>query len=703
VTPELKVRTEPRGKTARQVLDELLAPHGLEARDGPAGVIKIVRADAAPTRPKERRPDNPGQTNGRAGDDTGRVPPALKGHTEHVTVTRPRPYRHDRGVASEITLDSRDLAQWRGGLSDDPLRTVHTLPRVSVPDDFHAEFTVRGSPPRHVGVVVDGVATPWLQHTTYARGATGSLTMLSSEVLDDATLRAGAYPHRFGDRIGAELDITLREGSRDRFALRGSIGGMNGTVLAEGPLGRSGERARGSWLAAIRQSYLEWPAIRAPSTRTAFGFSDGVAKLVYDVRSNHRVNVTLLGGTSNVDGEETGSIAPGDGMNRTLLANVVWRSTFGSSTVLTERVALVKHSFLNKEASGADGSRGTNDDVVLSADLSRPMFHGLLEAGARVGRSASTLTMPESVDASSRRRSGYAHFAWAASPSLTLSPGVRVTDSTLLRRPAVTSWILAGYAVGPRWTVNVSAGVARQPPELQQLLIAGDSAIEITDDRRSRPERATHVDVAVEHRIGPAVRWQATIFSRAEADIARDRDPYPRAVSDSGLSGSARGIELLVQRQSASGLSGWAAYSYGRTRYRDEDRQETFWADFDQRHVLNLSGAYRFSDRTSAAATFRVASGLPIPAYLEVRNGSLVAGAWRNRVRLPPYGRLDARVNRSFESFGRHATIFVEAVNVLNRTNLGVAHGSIQPTGEAVGFTDRLMPRRVSAGLIVTF
>ena len=151
---------------------------------------------------------------------------------------------------------------------------------------------MRGSPYRHVDVVVDGVATPWLQHTAYGRGATGSLTMLTNQVLEEVTLRVGAYPHRFSDRLGAELEMTLREGSREQFELRGGIGGTNATIVGEGPLGRSGGRARGSWLVAARQSYLEWPVARAESGRTAFGFSDGLAKVVYDVSRGQQVGFT---------------------------------------------------------------------------------------------------------------------------------------------------------------------------------------------------------------------------------------------------------------------------------------------------------------------------------------------------------------------------------------------------------------------------
>ena len=252
-------------------------------------------------------------------------------------------------------------------------------------------------------------------------------------------------------------------------------------------------------------------------------------------------------------------------------------------------------------------------------------------------------------------------------------------------------------------------GISQQLPELHQVRgVSGSTEL--------GPERARLTDVAIEHRVGKTLRWQATLFNREEADILREPDIHPRLVdtviSDppdpgryrNGLSGSSRGIELLVNRQSTTGLAGWAAYSYARTTYTDADRDETFWADFDQRHTLNIFGVYRFSTRTSVGATFRAGSNFPIPAYLRKSNGRLFVASERSQVRLPPYARLDVRADRSFESFGRHLTLFVEVANVLNRANVSVARGSIRPsTGEAIGFTDRLLPRRISVGLLVEF
>ena len=82
------------------------------------------------------------------------------------------------------------------------------------------------------------------------------------------------------------------------------------------------------------------------------------------------------------------------------------------------------------------------------------------------------------------------------------------------------------------------------------------------------------------------------------------------------------------------------------------------------------------------------------------RDGGLFVGERRNAIRLPPYARLDARVQRTLVSSRGRLTVFTEVLNVLNRWNEGAADGSIQPlTSEAVGISRRSLSRRASIGI----
>jgi hypothetical protein len=541
--------------------------------------------------------------------------------------------------------------------------------------------------------------------------------MMSGLVVESATLRTGAYPRRHDDRLGAELDVSLREGSRSEFGIRGAVGGAHAVLAAEGPLGGADATgfARGSWLLSARQSFLEWPPERSSSSRTPFGFSDGLARIVFDVKPTQQFTLTAMGGVSSVDGEEDDlpSSELGDGATEASVLSVAWRSTVRPAFVVTQQASVVTQRYWNDAPTGEKSDGGGNQALAYRAAVSRPTVGGLLEAGALIERITTKQTFrgleAGLVAGSSWRRSAFAHFSWAASPSVTVSPGVRLTWSTLLRRPVASRWVLSRWAFWPGWSVIASAGASRQPPELAYIL--GHDYV-----RELRPERAAHVEVGLDRQLAAGVRFQVTLFQRSEADLIQSPDVYTSLTDDgfavhpsagayaNALRGSSRGLELLVTRRSPRGLSGWASYAYGRTQYTDTTSGETFWADFDQRHTFNLFARHRFSTRTGVGATFRAGSNFPIPGYLAERSGHLVAGMARNQVRLPLYARLDVRADHQVTYFGRTFTLFVEALNALNRANVGAVRGSIEPaTGEALGFKDRLLPRRVSAGVVFEF
>jgi hypothetical protein len=94
-------------------------------------------------------------------------------------------------------------------------------------------------------------------------------------------------------------------------------------------------------------------------------------------------------------------------------------------------------------------------------------------------------------------------------------------------------------------------------------------------------------------------------------------------------------------------------------------------------------------------------SNMPVRGYFQ-ETGALnteglpvfVAGPYRNAARLPAYARLDLRANHAFNFSTRRLTLFVELINVLNRTNAGSAGGR---------GVEKLLPFIPAAGFLVEF
>ena len=62
VRPDMIVSEEPRGRQGPEILDELLAPHGLRSSPGPSGARLVVKAPAPKTAPGGKAEKKPPQT-----------------------------------------------------------------------------------------------------------------------------------------------------------------------------------------------------------------------------------------------------------------------------------------------------------------------------------------------------------------------------------------------------------------------------------------------------------------------------------------------------------------------------------------------------------------------------------------------------------------------------------------------------------------
>jgi hypothetical protein len=302
---------------------------------------------------------------------------------------------------------------------------------------------------------------------------------------------------------------------------------------------------------------------------------------------------------------------------------------------------------------------------------------------------------------------------------VTLSPGARVDRRSISGAPMARFRVTADDTFSPWLQGQVSlpwglsfrggTGIYQQFPGLEQAMgeLAAPSAF---------PLRAVHYDAGVEQRLGASIRWQVAVYYRDEDRFYHRPQLEPRLVNnvvypgsktapfEQTLSGSARGVEVLFQRKSARGVSGWISYAYGHNRYTDIARGHSFDGDNDQRHAFNIYGFYRLSDRFSLSAKARAGSNTPAPGYFAETTGDYMLSTRRNEVRLPTYSRVDLRANRTFNWSGRRLTLFAEVINVLNRDNVRFIPPLISSrTGRVFDMFEQMVPILPSIGVLFEF
>jgi outer membrane cobalamin receptor len=643
-------------------------------------------------------------------------------YTESVTVTADRFRPAEPAVAAQQVLGSADIQNLRGVLADDPLRAVQVLPGVATGDDLRSEFSVRGSQFSHMNVTVEGFSTPFLLHTVRAvedSSASGSVAMINSDVLEDLTLLNGGYAQRYGDRTGAEVDFRLREGSRERRLARVAVSGTSASLVLEGPIG--GVR-RGSWLLSARQSYLDLllDHLYEEGEGVNFGFSDVQAKFVFDVTPAQHAELTLIAGRSKVE-ERRQDLDPSDfftGRNASGIAVGTWRYTRPRS-ILTGRFLASLNRFTNQATDFTILDDGHDVQGAGRLDASITAAAGLqIDAGAQAewtdeARLRQRFTqgryrVVNDFGGRATRTGGFAQLRWTAGP-LTLVPGARADHWGLTGETTASPWLQGDWKLAPSMSIRGGAGVYRQYPDFDQVI--GDLG-----QPDARAQRATQFDLGFEQRLGPSMRWQVTLYDREEEGFFRRPGAETRLVLGrvvrgstsapyrASLDGYARGVELLVQRKSTSGISGWFSYSFGRNRFSDRLTRESYWGDLDQRHTLNLYVFYRISDRTSVSAKLRAGSNVPAPGYYTQMGDDYFVSSSRNDVRLPIYSRVDLRGNRTFNWSRKRLTLFGEIMNVLNRDNVRFNPPGVNTsTGRVSGLFETMIPIVPSAGILIEF
>lgn len=303
VRPGMRVEADPVAVEPRGVLEEILAPHGLLAEQGPAGVLVVVAADAA----GERTPAIEGSVRGPAGEAVpGGATVRVLGHDVEVPVRsdgtysifglkpgahsleaaapgyleqridgvrvsageprtvvfqlNPRPSLHEEIVVrpsrlsllheqpdSSLSLGREEIANLPH-LGGDLFRAASLLPGVTS-NDVSAGFSIHGGRRDEVRIVLDGQE---LYDPYHLKDYDGALSIVSARSLASATLSTGSYPVTHGDRMSGVLELRTAEPATGHRTVLG-LSVLDALASSSGRF--AGER--GAWLVDLRRGSLD--------------------------------------------------------------------------------------------------------------------------------------------------------------------------------------------------------------------------------------------------------------------------------------------------------------------------------------------------------------------------------------------------------------------------------------------------------------
>ncbi len=347
VRPEMQVEAAPTATSKRQILDQLLAPHGLAVELSPAGTLVVIKQPLPTTgsltgQVWERRsrhplagvqvllPSTPFATvsDGDGHFELGELPAdehllelrraGFVVEQRQITVVAgqalelavglvPAPLALGEIIVTPSTISllrtdplpqlalERDEIAALPHLGDDLFRALDLLPGVSG-NELTAQFNIRGGRADEVLVILDQLE---LYEPYHLPDFSNALSLIAPPVIGEMDLILGGFPAQFGDRMGGVLDMRTTEPAADRH---GQFGLGIISVLASNS-GRFAQQ-RGSWFTVGRLGSLELLSdFLSEDEQPHFG--DGFGKLEYQLVDTQRLGLRVLHGEDSLQFQVT--------------------------------------------------------------------------------------------------------------------------------------------------------------------------------------------------------------------------------------------------------------------------------------------------------------------------------------------------------------------------------------------------------------
>jgi hypothetical protein len=386
VRDDMQVTAQPRRVWPREILDELLAPHGLGSESGPGGVLLVVKAPArgvvtglvqnarnsfplTGARVRIPRAESAAETLTDGRFHVAAVPVGT--HTVKVTLPGYFPARLDKvavradrvtelrirlepiaAISEEVVVHAADAARnaperrdrlepdetgASAGPGHDALRPISRIPGVAGSDES-ARFHVRGGSDDELLILLDGLELYEAYHLQDRRGL---LSIIDSRTVGTVDFLGGAFPAEYGDRMSGVVDIrsmAIGESSEAGIGLSTQDAHLSTKdAFADG---------RGRWLIAARRGYPDTvlDALGADPTYDP-RYYDVFGKVVYETDERSRVSLNLMTAHDDLEGSASAVIGarevPAEFRSEYrsnyawLTLSRLWRPNLYSATVLS--------------------------------------------------------------------------------------------------------------------------------------------------------------------------------------------------------------------------------------------------------------------------------------------------------------------------------------------------------------------------------
>lgn len=624
---------------------------------------------------------------------------------------------------SVITLPVKQVKNIPALLGEkDVFKALQLMPGVQKGNEGSSGLYVRGGGPDQNLIILDDAPVYNANHLF------GFFSIFNGDALKSIELIKGGFPARYGGRLSSVVEMTMKDGNKQKFGGEAGIGLISSRLVLEGPI----KKNVSSFIVSGRRTYID--ALVRPfmskEENAGYYFYDFNAKLNYEFSPKNRLYA------SGYFGRDKFQVNSSFGGNETDRVGLYWQNATGTlrwnhlfnpkifantSLIFSEYSLNIFNSYTsNTEKYELKYSSGIQD-IALKYDIEYHVSPGyFLKTGVHLTNHKFTpsafVEKDEATQLYLNEKTTYESLEGGIYLENNFSVGERVKANAGLRLSNFITGKKHYIALEPRFSINyklsentsIKGGFAEMNQYIHLLSNTGlglptDLWVPSTDTVKPQHSRQFSLGLArdiSQHDITVTIEGyyknsKNILGYKPGASFLIIDDPTDAnefTWEDNVTAGSSKsyGAEFMVHKKSGK-LSGWVGYTLSWTKLKFDEINfgKEFWARYDRRHDISVVGIYEISPKITFSATWVYGTGnaitLPLGEYIaDVHNPFAQNNSqgnpymWYNTVnyygdinsyRMKPYHRLDFGFQFMKKTEKYERTWEIGCYNAYNRKN----------------------------------
>lgn len=584
------------------------------------------------------------------------------------------------------------------GANRDISKVVQNYPGVAFsPIGYRNDLIVRGGGPSENRFYLDGVEIPNINHFSTQGASGGPVGLIDADLIRSVKFYSGAFPADRGNALSSVLDFSLRDGDMERNSLKATLGASEVSLSSNGHLGK-----KTSYLVSVRQSYLQ-ALFKVLGLPFLPAYTDASFKLKTRFDSHNELTLLGLGGLDRmklnlgIEGEDAEymlSYLPKIEQETYTVGGV-----YRHYTPIHVQTIVLSQSYLNnRNIKYRNNDESSEDNLTLHLGsveqetklrMENTSSWSVWKVKAGFGLNYSRYKSDEyrkifadalreynyHTDLSLWRWGLFASIDYAApDKSFTASIGVR-TDGNNYSDKMKELWrqlsprLSVSYRLAEGLFLSGHVGLYYQLPSYTALGFKGEAGDYVNKhlDYISVSQESVGLSWTPNENMEFSVEGFYKLYGNMPFSLS-DQIPLSCKGNDYGtigneaLSSEAKGrsygAELMFKWLLTQKLNLSSSLTIFKSEFKDGKQGSYVPSAWDNRFILNVSGTYNFPKHWSLGAKVSCIGGSPYTPYDEAKS-SLVE-AWDvqgrayydysryNQERLPVFGQLDVRVDKTF-------------------------------------------------------